>query len=443
MKRLALLALLIWTAFLLTACPVTPPPPNPAECPVGPQAAPQALEPLRLQGMGKFEGDYVPGEVLAIPAPGLSLQALKAQVAGVEPQEELSWGLVRLKVPVGQEEAKARALLKAGMRYVQPNYIYKPLKVPNDTYYYLDQRIYLNNLVGLEAAWDSSTGRGCPPLVAVLDTGVQKDHPDLAASLWLPRGWELDVADGDSDPSDRDGHGTGVVGVLGAQTDNRQGIAGVTWGGYILPIKVFGDNGDGSSWTVLQGVRLARQLGARIVNLSLCLMSGGECASSDSDQPYDDPTLTSEIRQGRAEGIVFVGASGNYNQPVVGYPASLPEVIAVGAVTNSKTRASFSNYGVSLDLVAPGGGPVWMTRLGGDYVSNRGTSFSSPIVAGVVALYMSKYASERKAWPTPDQVYTCLTGNAEDLGASGRDDYYGFGLVRADRVMTDPTYCFP
>jgi serine protease len=76
--------------------------------------------------MGKFEGDYVPGEVLAIPAPGLSLQALKARVAGVEPQEELPGGLVRVKVPVGQEKAKAQALLKAGMRYVQPNYIYHP-----------------------------------------------------------------------------------------------------------------------------------------------------------------------------------------------------------------------------------------------------------------------------------------------------------------------------
>jgi serine protease len=442
MRPLGPLAFLPLLALLLTACPQTPPPPNPAECPVGPLAAPQALEPLRLQGMGKFEGEYVPGEVLAIPAPGLSLQALKAQVDGVEPLEELPRGLVRLEVPVGQEEAKARALLKAGVRYVQPNYVYKPLRVPNDTYY-PDQRIYLNNLVGLEAAWNSSTGRGCPPLVAVLDTGVQKDHPDLAASLWLPRGWKLDVADGDGDPSDRDGHGTGVVGVLGAQTDNRQGIAGVTWGGYILPIKVFGDDGNGSSWTVLQGVWLARQLGARIVNLSLCLMSGGECASSDSLPPYDDPALTSEIQQGRAEGIVFVGASGNFDQPVVGYPASLPEVIAVGAVTNSKTRASFSNYGVSLDLVAPGGDPVWITWLRGGYVLNRGTSFSSPIVAGVVALYMSKYASERKEWPTPDQVYTCLTQTAEDLGALGWDSYYGFGLVRADRVMTDTTYCFP
>ena len=442
MKRLAFLALLLGTAFLLTACPVTPPPPNPAECPVGPLAAPQALEPLRLQGMGRFEGEYVPGEVLAIPAPGLSLQALKAQVAGVEPLEELPRGLVRLRVPVGQEKAKAQALLKAGMRYVQPNYVYKPLKVPNDTYY-PDQRVYLNGLVRLETAWDYSTGRACPPLVAVLDTGVQKDHPDLASSLWLPRGRNLDVADGDGDPSDRDGHGTGVVGVLGAQTDNRQGIAGVTWGGYILPIKVFGDDGNGSSWTVFQGVRLARQLGARVVNLSLCLMSGGECASSDSVPPYDDPALTSEIQLGRDEGIVFVGASGNFNQPVVGYPASLPEVIAVGAVTNSKTRASFSNYGVSLDLVAPGGDPVRMTGLRGGYVLNRGTSFSSPIVAGVVALYMSKYASERKEWPTPDQVYTCLTGTAENLGDPGRDDDYGFGLVRADRVMTDTTYCFP
>jgi len=79
----------------------------------------------------------------------------------------------------------------------------------------------------------------------------------------------------------------------------------------------------------------------------------------------------------------------------------------------------------------------------GNYRFVSGTSLASPIVAGVVALYMSKYASERKAWPSPDQVYQCLINTAEDLGPSGWDPEYGFGLVRADRAMTDTTYCFP
>jgi serine protease len=440
MKRLALLALLLGTAFLLTACPQTPPPVNPAECPVGPQAAPQALEPLRLQGMGKFEGDYVPGEVLAVPAPGLSLQALKAQVADVEPQEELPGGLVRLKVPVGQEEAKARALLKAGMRYVQPNYIYKPLKAPNDTYYYSAQRIYLNNLVGLEAAWDHSTGRGCPPLVAVLDTGVLP-HEDFVRSKYLPSGVPLDAADGDTDPTDRTsrvgpdapfGHGQMVSTVLGADTDNNRGVAGVTWGGDIVPVKIMRD-GDSSFYTVsiLEGLNLARGLGARVVNLSF----GG--------QGFYDGAVAKAISDLRGAGAVIVAAAGNEAGSVF-FPANLPGVVAVGAVDSAKRRAGFSAYGPELDLVAPGVN-VYAADPNNPrgYIQATGTSFSSPIVAGVVALYMSKYASERKAWPTPDQVYTCLMGTAEDLGASGRDDYYGFGLVRADRVMTDPTYCFP
>ncbi|VCU53274.1 Thermophilic serine proteinase [Thermus thermophilus] len=444
MKRLLFGALFLSTALLLTACPQNSPPPvNSAECPVGPQAAPQAWEPLRLQGLGRFKGAYVPGEVLALPAPGLSLQSLGLRAEGVEPLEELPFGLVRFKVPEGQEEAKAQALLRAGMRYVQPNYIYRPLALPNDPYYLTNQRPYLNGLVGLEAAWERSTGRGCPPVVAVLDTGVDKNHPDLKGSLWLPDD-TLDVADDDRDPTDRDGHGTAVAGVVAAQTNNGLGIAGVTWGGYLLPIKVFSDSGQGSSAELIKGVDQASALGARVINLSLCLVSleNGEEVCASSEEGYDDSGLTQAIRQAHSKGIVFVGASGNYNQSVVGYPASLPEVIAVGAVKVDGSRAGFSNTGQTLDLVAPGD-PVFTTSLGGGYGWLRGTSFSSPIVAGVVALYMSKYASERKAWPSPDQVYQCLTNTAEDLGPAGWDPGYGFGLVRADRAMTDTTYCFP
>jgi len=116
--------------------------------------------------------------------------------------------------------------------------------------------------------------------------------------------------------------------------------------------------------------------------------------------------------------------------------------LAVGAVNQNRRRASFSACGSELDLVAPGVGVLVAVPSGG-YARFEGTSFASPIVAGVAAWYMSKYASERGAWPTPDQVYTCLTQTAEDLGPAGKDNEYGFGLVRADRVLTDTTYCFP
>lgn len=447
MRRILFAALSLGMLFLLTACPQTPPPPvNPAECPVGPQAAPQAWEPLRLQGMGRFKGAYVPGEVLALPAPGLSLQSLRSQVEGVAALEELPFGLVRFKVPEGQEEAKAQALLGAGMRYVQPNYIYRPLVMPNDPDYLASQRPYLNGLVGLEAAWNSSTGRGCPPLIAVLDTGILP-HEDFKTSKYLPRRVKLDVANQDEDPTDRltdssRGHGLMVAGVLAADTNNRQGIAGITWGGYAIPIKVGLDNGVFSTAYIAQGIRLARSLGVRVVNISL----GGV--------GIYDAYLDAELAQARANGLVILAAAGNYSAPYTGYtsggpvmfPASSTSVVAVGAVNSSRERADFSAHGPELDLVAPGVNLAVLSPTNPqEYASATGTSFASPVVAGVAALYMSRYASERKAWPTPDQVYLCLTATAEDLGNSGPDEEYGFGLVRADRIFSSAyaSVCFP
>ncbi|GAA6746925.1 S8 family peptidase [Thermus brockianus] len=436
MRRPTLLALLLGLTLALTACPQTPPPPvDPAECPVGPLAPQSREEPIRLQGLGRFAGAYVPGELLVVPRPGLSVQTLRSQ--GAEPQEALPRGLLRVKVPVGQEEAKAQALLRAGAQYVQPNYLYRPLRTPNDPLY-PSQRPYLNGLVGLEAAWDRSTGRGCPPLIAVLDTGIFP-HEDFAVSKYVPQGVNLDVAADDPDPTDGQrpdwdsyGHGLAVASVLGADTNNGRGIAGVTWGGYVIPIKVFQDGiKDASTWDIAKGLDLAGTLGVKVINLSL-----GALGQSDN-------VLASAVARVRAGGAVVVAASGNKGTPGVYFPANLPGVIAVGAVAGDKTRAGFSSYGPELSLVAPGVDLLVAFPGFSSYGLESGTSFASPIVAGVVALYMSKYASERRVWPTPDQVYQCLIRTAEDLGPPGRDDEYGFGLVRADRVMADTTYCFP
>ncbi|GLV46854.1 serine protease [Thermus sp. LT1-2-5] len=436
MRRLAFLPLTLGLSLLLTACPQTPPPPvNPAECPVGPLEVQGVDEPLRLQGLGRFEGEYVPGELLVLPKAGLSVQSLRTH--GVEPEQELPRGLLKVKVPRGQEKARAEALLRAGIQYAQPNYVYRPLRAPNDPYYPTFQKAYLDGLVRLEAAWEVSTGRGCPPLVAVLDTGILP-HADFQASKYLPPGVQLDVADGDADPTDDSapdyrGHGLQVASVLGAETNNGKGMAGTTWGGYVVPIKVFYRNGGATTETVNKGVRLARSLGARILNLSV----GGDAY---------DALLDAELAQARNEGRVLVAAAGNYpngNGGPVMFPASSASTLAVGAVDGFRQRPAFSAVGPELDLVAPGVDILVAGSQSTQYAKGSGTSFASPIVAGVVALYMSKYASERHEWPTPDQVYQCLTATAEDLGPSGRDDEYGFGLVRADRVMTDTASCFP
>ncbi|WP_369792379.1 S8 family serine peptidase [Thermus sp. 2.9] len=384
------------------------------------------------RGLGDFSAPHVPGELLVF-AEGFTPQGLANRVEGVVPLKVFQGGFLHVRVPPGWERAKAEALLRAGARWVQPNYIYEPLALPpNDPLYAPYQKPQLSGLVGLEAAWANSTGD--PDLIlAVVDTGYLP-HKDMGSRWYRPQGC-LDVADNDQDPTDdiasQDrGHGLAVASVIGAETNNALGMAGVTWRGKLLPLKV-ARSSDGlmSTAYVREAVDLAVQLGAKVINLSL-------------GAPGSDPVLEQSLSAARAQGVVLVAAAGNDGIDGVLYPASSPSVIAVGSVSNDKSKSYFSNYGPELDLVAPGERVTVLLPNNG-YGFGSGTSFASPIVAGVVALYMSKYASERKVWPTPDQVYQCLTATAEDLGPSGRDDEYGFGLVRADRVMADLTHCFP
>ncbi len=316
--------------------------------------------PSQLHGLGSFEGEFVPGELIVVPKPGLSVQSLRAQ--GVELQAQLDLDVIKVKVPPGEEKARAEALLRAGAQYVQPNYVYRSLRMPNDTNY-PNQKPYLNGLLRLETAWDFSTGKGCPPLIAVLDTGILL-HEDFQASKYLPAGVKLDVADDDLDPTDDSapsdrGHGLEVASVLGADTNNFRGIAGTTWGGYVVPIKVFYRGGGATYETLFKGVRLARQLGVQVINISL----GGDA--------YDG-ALDEELTRARGEGRTIVAAAGNYAPPYppgysnggpVMFPASSPSVIAVGAVDLLKQRAQFSAYGPELDLVAPGWGLGWPDPL--------------------------------------------------------------------------------
>ena len=434
MEKVALLLGFPLLAVLLAGCPLIEPPVS-NTCPSKGSLSIQSIDSTWTvtsapSGLGDFTPAHVPGELIVYTkGPKVLATATGAALRPLFRYWQSPWYVA--EVAKGQEKKAAQTLLTAGAYYVQPNYLYHPLRTPNDPEWG-NQQTHFADLLHLPTAWERTTGSAALRL-AVIDTGYMP-HADLLPRLTCPNGQKLDVADQDTDPRDpgaNDGssHGTAVAGVLGAVTNNARGIAGVTWAGLILPLKVFPDGTQEASTTdIAAAVELASGLGARVMNLSL----GG---------PSSDSALSQALAQARNNGAVLVAAAGNDGGPVL-FPANDPSTIAVGAVNSNKQRASFSNTGPELDLMAPGVN-VYSFSNGTSYGTWSGTSIATPFVSGVAALYMSAYRDAYGDWPSPDQVYQCLTATAEDLGPTGKDDDYAFGLVRPDRVMSDTSSCFP
>ena len=267
-----------------------------------------------------------------------------------------------------------------------------------------------------EHAWSVHTAAGV--IVAVIDSGVQRNHPDLA-SVVLP-GTDLVTPGGDGG-NDLNGHGTHVAGIVDAVANNGIGVAGLAQQAQILPIRVTDAAGSGTSTAVAQGVSYAVARGAKVINMSLT-MDG------------DDTALGAAVADAIAHNVVVVAAAGNSAQasdPIL-LPAAYPGVIGVAAVDNTLAAAAFSEYGPQVDLAAPGVG-VLSTYAGSPaYQYMSGTSMASPYVAASAALLLA-------ANPvlTPTAVESRLERNATDLGAPGHDDHYGYGLVSPYGALTD------
>ncbi len=476
MSRLLFLGLLAATALLLTACPQTPPPPPPSACtPTATGLSVQGLEAQLLserQGLGDFSAPHVPGEVLVLPG-ALSPQTLASRVAGVQVQASLPEGVLHLKVPPGQERAKALELLKAGARYIQPNYLYFPLYVPNDPLY--PASLQDGSRVGpfyqkmnLEAAWDVISARSwvCTPVVAVLDTAFNPSHPDLEVNLLsgrnlTPDGLSQDdlrpspppsgVVYGQGEPD----HGQAVAGLVGATADNGQGIPGVGLNRVkVLPLKVFfwiwnsstqSYEYSSTSAVLSSAIRYAADRRANVINMSL-----------GSPAPLD-VVVQDALGYALSKGSLLVAAAGNDGIDGLRYPARYKGVLAVGSIRLNGTRSDFSSYSsTQTDLVMAAAGnlspseSLWSLALGTSYpyyssqaryLTWRGTSFAAPQVSAVAALYVAKYATLYGKAPSPDQIKVCLEQTASNMGAY--DSQTGYGIVRADRVLTDTTYCFP
>jgi serine protease len=341
---------------------------------------------------------------------------------------------------------------------ISPNCILRAFRVPNDNLYRYQ---WNHNQMNLPQAWDITTGDS-NVIVAVIDSGVLTQHPDLRANL--TDGYDfisnIDISlDGDGldtnadDPGDQSPggssfHGTHVAGIIAAQTNNNAGIAGIGWQTKIMPLRVLGKGGEGTDFDIIQAMRYAAGLAnnsgtvpvqrADVINLSL----GGDNIS-DSFQ-----SLINEVRQA---GVIVIAASGNEDTDKPMFPASLNGVISVGAVDINKKRASYSSFGSTLDIVAPGGDNT--ADINGDGMADRilstmgkevgntieftfraldGTSMATPHIAGVISLMKAVNPNL-----TPQDFDNLLIGGklTDDLGIIGRDNEYGYGLINAQKAV--------
>jgi subtilisin family serine protease len=396
---------------------------------------PMALPPEWQSQLDAAPG-YRPGEVLVLyehgSAPLERSQALAA--AGVAPVKDVAPDLQVLAVPAGDELALAERLrTRPGVVEAAPNYRVQALGGPSDPYL---SRQWYHPLMRSSEGWASVTGSAAVT-IAVIDSGADLSHPDLAARL-LPG---QDYVDG-GQPLDEFGHGTHVAGLIGAVTDNAVGIAAVDWQARLLVIRTLDANGQGYVADIVQAIDYAVAHGADIINLSL----GG---------PKGGAMLQPAIDRAHAAGVVVVAAMGNEGVDTPYYPAACDHVIAVAATTRLDRYASYSNYGAYVDLAAPGG--EWGTDrptadgiystmptyrvtanslLGMDYDYEywQGTSMSAALVSGLSALLLSAHPAL-----TPEGVEDTMAGTAVDLGASGWDGDYGWGRIAVGAAVTSVT----
>ncbi|MFP6835203.1 MAG: S8 family serine peptidase, partial [Pseudomonadales bacterium] len=369
-----------------------------------------------------------------------------------------------------REKYATRAMIQAlardpRTRMAEPNYLRYPHTTSND-------RLYASQwhypAINLPLAWDITTGDNSV-IVAVVDTGVLLTHPDLDDQMVAGFDFIDDpdrARDGDgrdSDPTHEGDlafggsssfHGTHVSGTVAAETDTdatgpSPGVAGVAWNARLMPLRALGVDG-GTSFDVIEAVKWAAGLSnvsntlpaqpADVINLSL----GGGSPSVNEQNVID---------QVRAAGVIVVASAGNDASALPSYPAAYDGVVSVSATTiQNNAIAPYSNSGATVDIAAPGGSSI--TDINGDgivdgvistraddsdpqnlqfgYSTLQGTSMAAPHVAGVVALMKAVHPNL-----TPIEFDTALAAGdlTDDLGAPGRDDQYGHGLINAHKAV--------
>ncbi len=400
-----------------------------------------AVRPARLRAAGRPR--WVPNEIVVKFKEGVS----KNRIDRINQRHGTSVlytspfaGFKRIKLPAGRTARQAVELYnrEPDVEYAELNYYAYALFVPDDPLY--SYQWHFNDAfagINIEPAWDITTGDP-NVIVAVIDTGVAYENfkgfeqaPDLANTNFVA-GYNF-VKDNEH-ANDDDGHGTHVTGTIAQSTNNGIGVAGVAFNCSIMPVKVLAKRGlvsSGSYADVASGIYFATDNGADVINMSL----GG---------PGDSNTLRDAVAYAYGEGVTIVCAAGNDGDGgEASYPAAYDDYcIAVGATRYDQTRAYYSTTGSYLDLTAPGG-DIYVDQNGDGYADGilqqtfgnnpkdwgyrfyQGTSMAAPHVSGIAALLISIGVTG------PDVIREALQNTARDLGSTGWDEEYGWGLVDA------------
>ncbi len=331
-----------------------------------------------------------------------------AETERMDYYETMSVWLVQPKTHIDVDAWRAKWSAHTAIAYIQPNQKVQLLAAPDDTYY--ARQNYLTQIRAPEA-WDV-VRENTSIIIALIDTGVDLDHPDLKDSVI--DGVNL-ITPGQL-PEDDHGHGTNVAGVVAATGNNGTGITGLSWKSKIMPVKALEASGQGDEIKLGEGIRYAVDHDAKIIVLSVGLVR------------YS-PFLQEVADYAEEKGVLLISASGNEGREVR-YPAAFPTVLAVGGVDPRNNVMTESNYGPEIDLVAPW--TVYTTAMDGQYQYNYGTSMAAPQVAGAAALILSKNPNMK-----PFEVRNLLQQTAEDIETHGWDEFSGYGLLRVDRAVTE------
>jgi len=318
-------------------------------------------------------------------------------------------GVQVVTVPKGQNVAKANTYSSnARVAYAEPDFMAEALGSPDDPWF---EKQWGMVKIQTPQAWEVTTGS--PSInIAILDTGVDLDHPDLAdkivSNINLTSSTTVD---------DVHGHGTHVAGIAAAMTNNGVGVAGLGYSSTIMNVKVLGDTGSGAYSWIVSGIIWAVDNGAEIINMSL----GGSYASS---------TLEDAINYAWSKGVVVVAAAGNYGNTAPLYPAYYTNCIAVAATDSLDGLAAWSNYGEWVDVAAPGVG-IYATLKNNGYGYKSGTSMASPHVAGLAALVFTTLSDTNGDGKLNDEVRNLIEATCDDIGLSG----IGYGRINAARAV--------
>ncbi|AVK96462.1 peptidase S8 [Lysinibacillus sphaericus] len=381
-----------------------------AEAPQNPESVKTMLASNNKQGAKQFKqqtggNEWISDNTIIVKHSGLAKNVhSKIGAKVIRSIPSLGYDVIQLKKGQSLTEVVSYYAKQKGVKSVSPSYKYHSFNTivdPKKKDMYHLQLLEIDKALALAGNHDVK--------VAVIDSGVDYKHPDLQAQVLPPYN-----AVKPADSPVADAHGTHVAGIVGATKDNGIGGHGVYPNAKILPIDVFNGQEDASDFAIAQGILYAIEQKADIINMSL----GGYGES---------PLMEEAVKMAIDKGITVIAAAGNEATDNYSFPASFESVISVGATNEQNKLASFSNYGPSVNLVAPGEdiySTVYDEKKGSSFAIFSGTSMASPVVAGVAALLKSKYPNLK-----PYEIEAILELTAKDLGEPGYDLTYGHGLV--------------